>query len=271
MSLNATVKAAGSNSAAAAAAAAAYNNAMAKRSSGTITSIGSSNPLQVNANAAAQANAVSAAAQRAAASFNASSMLAAQEENQRMWQQTADFNAKQQALAQEYNSAEAEKQRQWQERMSNTSYQRAMADLKAAGLNPMLAYMQGGASTPSGSSGSISASSVNNISSPMASVGGYTGILENTSNMLATVGAIAGLFDYLGQIGLVSEGSSLHMLGTIATNAVKAMEKFNDTVDDFKSWTSGTAAKSKKFWNDVGDFISDAVSNASSFNHIYRR
>lgn len=52
--------------------------------------------------------------------------------------------------ANEFNAEQARLNREWQEHMSSTAYQRGMQDLKKAGLNPILAYTQGGASTPAG-------------------------------------------------------------------------------------------------------------------------
>lgn len=66
--------------------------------------------------------------------------------------QQLDFQYQSAKEAMEFSAAEAQKNRDFQEMMSNTSYQRAMADMKKAGLNPILAFQQGGASTPSGAS-----------------------------------------------------------------------------------------------------------------------
>lgn len=53
-----------------------------------------------------------------------------------------------------FNANEAQKTRDWQGLMRKTQYQEAVNDLQAAGLNPMLAYSQGGAGTPSGATAS---------------------------------------------------------------------------------------------------------------------
>lgn len=62
-------------------------------------------------------------------------------------------NAKQAALNRDFQHNEAQAQMEFQERMSNSAYQRATKDMMSAGINPIMAYQQGGASSPAGASG----------------------------------------------------------------------------------------------------------------------
>lgn len=118
-----------------------------------------------------------------------------------------------------FNAQQAQIQRDYEERLANTSYQRAVKDLRAAGLNPYLAYSQGGASTPSG----YAASSATGVASKSGSI--YGAIL---SALVGALGGIAGK--------AISSATSIATAKTRADSALdvakvkaKAMEEVANT------------------------------------------
>lgn len=73
--------------------------------------------------------------------------------------QQNEFSAQQAGINRDWQANQAQVTRDWEAKMSNSAYQRASADMYAAGLNPVLALNRGGASTPNvGTPGGATAS-----------------------------------------------------------------------------------------------------------------
>ena len=114
----------------------------------------------------------------------------------------------------QFNAEQAQIHRDWQERMENTKYQRAIKDMKSAGLNPVLAATGGGVSVGSGGGGAASVRSPSMsaiqgqsasgglLGANDASINGYTGQMEYYAGLMGLLGnAMNGISSALGAFG----------------------------------------------------------------------
>lgn len=145
------------------------------------------------------------------------------------------YNHIEQNAAMNYNSAEALANRNFQERMSNTSYQRAVEDMKKAGLNPILAYANGGASTPGGSGATITGASIGMPSSSALGVSTMNGNVPTSYyNRSQSESQWYQLAEAVGS-QLSQSHSSPESLVEDLTKTWNAMKKVQNTVPNFKA------------------------------------
>lgn len=134
--------------------------------------------------------------------------------NYKSQQDTNSANRKLASDANLFNAEEAQKNRDWQTEMANTAHQREVADLQAAGLNPVLSANGGMAS------GVSSVSNANaNVSRNVAPQVDFSGI-SSAVNALTTNMLISKRLDLLeGRNDILSDRNDIIAAKRMASNA----------------------------------------------------
>lgn len=119
-------------------------------------------------------------------------------------QKNRDFQAEMQASNNAFNAEQAQINRDFQADQAATQYQRGVVDMRAAGLNPALAYGQGGASAMQGATAAAGSSPAG-----AAASGSGKGVPMSLSDLMQMAQMKANIDKTEHEIGLIDAQSSL--------------------------------------------------------------
>lgn len=202
------------------------------------------------------------------------------------------FALEQQAQNNAWSAQQAQKQMDFQREMSNTAHQREVADLKAAGLNPVLSA-NSGASVPNGAAAEADKTAAGNVGAILqqvlqaqsarevagmynaatiaaatiaanASMYGSDMAYYNTEDHPKTLEEVAArlLYSDSGQTGAhaPNNGTGSNVYNAAESVGSNVAGQTSNTLDAVKNVITGAANTAKGWWNDSG--LKSSLGNA---------